>query len=338
MTATALEINRYVHAQKPIWNGLAIAYTFLSYVGGIALLLLPQIGFNVLGVAVLTHSLVLSAYLSHECMHGNLFESRRLNASWGTAMLWINGAIYAPFDALMQTHIAPHVNRVDYCRFDLATYLQALPAPVRGFLLALEWLYIPSLAFLLRLRSVSAPFWDADHRSERGRTALLLEVRGGLFALLGFISFKALGLYFLAYVAMLTLLRFVDAFQHTYEVIAIDAPVPKRDRAHEQSNTFSNVVSLRHRWLNLLLLNFGYHNAHHELMRCPWHSLPELDRELFSGQEPHYIPLTRLLGNYHRYRVSRLFSGQSSAVKADGESSLDAFYGAVEVSFLVVPS
>ncbi len=338
MTATALEINRFVHVQKPIWNGLAISYTVLSYIGGIALLLLPQIALNVVGVVVLTHGLILSAYLSHECMHSNLFATRRLNVVWGTVMLWINGGIYAPFEALMQLHIDHHVNRVDYCRFDLAAYLQALPALVRGVLLGLEWLYIPSLAFVLRLRSMTAPFWDENRRNERGRTALLLALRGGLFTVLGFISPKALALYFLAYVAMLTLLRFVDAFQHTYEVIALNAPVPRLDRAHEQANTFSNVVSLRHRWLNIFLLNFGYHNAHHELMKCPWYSLPELDQALFSGQEPHYIPLTRLIGNYHRYRVSRLFSGQGTAVTPDGAPSLDTFYGAIEVSFLVVPS
>lgn len=338
MTATVTEINRFVHRQKPLWNTLAIACTFSAYIVGIALLLLPQIGVNLLGAVILTHSLVLSAYLAHECMHGNLFESRALNAAWGTAMLWINGAIYAPFDDLMRLHIAHHVNRVDYCRFDLATFLQALPAPLRWLLLGLEWLYIPSLAFLLRLRSIAAPFWDSERRSERLRVAILLGVRGSLFALLGFLSLKALGLYFLAHVGMLTLLRFVDAFQHTYEVIAIDAPVPKRDRAHEQANTFSNVVSLRHGWLNFLLLNFGYHNAHHELMKCPWHRLPDLDQTLFSGQEPHYIPLTQLLGNYHRYRVSRIFSGQGSAISPEGTASLEDFYGAVEVSFLVIPS
>ena len=37
-----------------------------------------------------------------------------------------------------------------------------------------------------------------------------------------------------------------------------------RDREYEQMNTYSNVTSLRHPWLNLLLLNFPYHNAHHE--------------------------------------------------------------------------
>ncbi len=120
--------------------------------------------------------------------------------------------------------------------------------------------------------------------------------------------------------------------------VPMGTPVPKRDRAHEQANTFSNLVSQRYPWLNLLILNFSYHNAHHELMKCPWYNLPALDRTLFRGDEPHYIPLPKLVRNYHRFRVSRIFSGQGSARDAAGNPSLDAFYGAVEVSLLVLPA
>jgi fatty acid desaturase len=83
------------------------------------------------------------------------------------------------------------------------------------------------------------------------------------------------------------------------------------------------------------VLNFGYHNAHHAVMKCPWHSLHELDRDLFTGQEIHYLALPQLLKNYHRFRVSRIFSGQGKARDEQGNLKLDTFYGAVGVSFLV---
>jgi hypothetical protein len=89
--------------------------------------------------------------------------------------------------------------------------------------------------------------------------------------------------------------------------------------------------------VNLLLLNFGYHNAHHELMKCPWHSLHELDRELFSGQEVHYITLAELLANYHHYRISRIFQVKVGCDE-QGNLQLEKFYGAIEVSFLVLPA
>ncbi|MBD2036378.1 fatty acid desaturase [Leptolyngbya sp. FACHB-321] len=338
MTTVAIDVNRYLHQKKPLWNTLAIAYTLVSYVGGIALLLLPNGWLNAVGVVFLTHSLLCSAYLAHDFMHSAIFESKAWNVAFGNLMLWLNGGCYARFEDLARLHIAHHVNRVDFCRFDLVTFLQGMPAPVRSLLLALEWLYFPALAFLLRLRSIIAPFWDEERKDERWRNTFTLLIRGGLFTLLVIVSPKALLLYFFAYIGMLTVLRFVDAFQHTYEVFPVGSEIPKRDRAHEQANTFSNVVSLRYRWLNLLLLNFGYHNAHHELMKCPWYSLPDLDRDLFNGDEVHYITLPALLGNYHRYRLSRLYSGQGHGVNDQGEHSLETFYGAIEVSFLVLPA
>jgi fatty acid desaturase len=337
MTTTS-DINRFLSQQKPLWNISAIAYTFAAYLGSIVLLLMSSVWLNAVGVALLTHSLIFSAYLAHEFMHSTIFQTRAANAAWGTVMLWLNGGCYTPFDDLARMHIAHHVDRVDFCRFDLKEFLMALPAPIRGVLLALEWLYFPSLAFLLRLRMMTAPFWNPDRKQARSRTALILLIRGGLFGLLGYVSLKALGLYFLAYIGMLTVLRFVDAFQHTYEVFPLGAEIPKRDRAHEQNNTFSNIISYRYWWLNLLLLNFGYHNAHHELMKCPWHSLHELDKELYTGEEVHYMTLPQLLGNYHRFRISRIFSGQGKAVDESGSSHLETFYGGIEVSFLVLPS
>jgi hypothetical protein len=185
---------------------------------------------------------------------------------FGAIMLWLNGACYTRFQDLTKMHIAHHVNRVDFCRFNLAEFLNALPIFVQKGLLALEW-----------------------------------------------------------------------CFQHTYEVFEVGTPLPKRDRAHEQANTFSNLVSQKYGWLNLLLLNFGYHNAHHELMKCPWHSLHELDRELFNGSETHYVTLPQLVWNYHRFRMSRLYSGQGKAVDESGQLNLEGFYGGIEVSFLVLP-
>ncbi|MBD2461138.1 fatty acid desaturase [Oscillatoria sp. FACHB-1407] len=338
VTAVEVNLTSFLHRQKPVLNAIAIFYTLASYVGGIALLLLPNGWLNALGVVVLTHSLIYSAYLSHEFMHSSIFVGRRWNAFWGDVMLWLNGGCYGRFDDLAKRHIGHHVNRVDFAGFDLPKALQQMPSWVRNSILTLEWLYFPVISLWLQWRSLTAPFWRADRREERSRIVAILLIRGALFTLLGFVSLKALLLYFVAYIGMITVLRWMDAFQHTYEVIPIDQPLPDRDRAHEQENTFSTVLSLKHPWLNVLLLNFGYHNAHHELMKCPWYALPELDRTLFSGHEVHYIPLTQLLWNYHRFRITRIFSGQGVAVDQQRNPTPETFYGAVGVSFLVINS
>lgn len=337
-TSLAKDLSLYIHQEKPLWNSIALLYTLGGYCGGISLLLLSNGWLNALGVILLTHSLTISAYLAHEFMHGNIFPSLKLNAIGGNVMLWLNGSCYARFQDLAKLHIAHHINRVDFSKFDLSVFVEELPTPARKTILALEWLYFPALSFILRWRGIIAPFHNPERQDEQLRVALILLTRVFLFTLLGWLSLKALLLYFLAYIGMLTVLRFLDAFQHTYEVFPIGTILPKRDRAHEQANTFSNVLSQRYWWLNLVLLNFGYHNAHHELMKCPWHSLHELDRDLFSGQEVHYITLPQLLGNYHRFRISRIFSGQGEAVDAEGNLQLKTFYGAIEVSFLVLPS
>lgn len=335
VTSAPVNVSSYAHRQKPLWNAIAILYTLVAYVGGIALLLLPTVGLNALGFFLLSHSLICSAYLSHELMHSTIFATRQANAAWGTVMLWLNGGCYATFQELALRHIAHHVDRVDFSSFDLAATIRSLPTLLRQGVLVLEWLYIPVISFWVQWRSIISPFRNPARRQQRRQVLLTLLIRGALFTMLAIASPKALILYFLAYVVMVTVLRWQDAFQHTYEVFPVGSSLPKRDRQHEQANTFSTNLSKRFPWLNLLLLNFGYHNAHHEVMKCPWHSLPELDRALFAGDEVHYVPLSQLLLSYHRFRVSRIFSGQGIAVDPQGNPTPDTFYGAVGVSFLV---
>jgi fatty acid desaturase len=333
-----IKVSEFAHRDRPVLNAIAVLYSLLSYVGGIALILQSNGLLNASGVVILTHSLIISAYLAHEFMHGTIFRSRRWNEVGGTIMLWQTGACYAKFADLAKLHIAHHVDRVDFCRFDLVEYLNTLPKVFRWVIIGLEWLYFPALAIILRVRTIFSPFWTEERKDERVRSMAILGVRATFFSCLAVVSIKALLLYFTAYISLINILRFVDAFQHTYEVFPVGSELPKRDRAHEQANTFSNVISLKAPWLNVLMLNFGYHNAHHELMKCPWHSLPELDSALFTGEEVHYITLPELAYNYHRFRLKRLFSGQGAAVDEKSDRCLETFYGGSEVSFLVMPA
>jgi fatty acid desaturase len=139
----------------------------------------------------------------------------------------------------------------------------------------------------------------------------MLTLRGALLVALGLASLQALLLYFVAAGLLLHVLNFFDAFHHTFEQFfaEADAPVPagERDRAYEQANTYSNVISTRWPWLNLLTLNFGYHNAHHERAAVPWYRLPALHAELH-GDLPAaaLLPLRELLVTWVRHRVRRV--------------------------------
>lgn len=117
-------------------------------------------------------------------------------------------------------------------------------------------------------------------------------------------------------------------------------PMDGRDRAYEQAHTYSNLVSMRFPVLNLLTLNFGYHNAHHERAAVPWWRLPALHRELYDERALNVMPLAELLRTWHRNRVKRVvadhYGTPETGAPQAGARRADAFVGAHGVSFLTV--
>lgn len=321
-------------------NCSLLTYTLLAYGLGIGLLVqLPWI-LNLLGALLLLHGLVLSALATHELIHSNLFKQHWANGVAGRLMTHLNGACYAPYADLVQHHLNHHIHHADFVPFEMGAFFAALPPWLRRVCVALEWAYFPWLEFWLRWRLMVAAFTNPEKAPFRGHTVLLLLYRGGLFALLGWVSPKALVLYGLVYVAFVNLMRFADAFHHTYDYVVMGAEFPKRDRVYEQTHTFSNVVSKRYAWLNLLYLNFGYHNAHHHDMRCPWHQLPQLHQRLYGDEAKQLLPLPQLVSNYHRFRLDRLFGGQSqvaAAAMAEMKDGCLDFTGGIGVSLLTPP-
>ena len=318
-------------------NVSAILYVFLVYSIGVVFIAVQPWQYNILGVTLLVHALVLSATFTHEFIHGNIFKNRKLNAFWGQAMTHLNGACYATWDALVEHHFNHHLYHADFVGFDILKYLNTINPWLKWVYVVFEWLYFPIFEFEMRWRVILAPFFDPTKRSLIWRTIGLMLYRTIAFALLGWISWKGLLLYFLTYISFVNVMRFADAFHHTYEYAIVGQEFPKRDRIYEQDHTFSNLVSVKHTWLNLLFLNFGYHNAHHHNMSVPWHQLPELHQKLYAEKGGGVLPLPQLISNYHRFRLYRLFSGQGEATLEEGETMLDSFTGGVAVSFLTPP-
>ena len=253
-------------------------------------------------------------------------------------MTWLTGSCYARYEHLRHKHVRHHVDRADVISLDTKALIQSLPAPLRRSILLLEWLYIPAVELLMHAFVIALPFLREERRADRERVLLILLARGIAFAALAYYSRQALLLYVTAYLIMVTVLRFADAFQHTYDAYAIleGGKVPDdklRDKAYEQSNTYSNLVSVRWPWLNLLILNFPYHNAHHEQLAVPWYRLPALHRKLYGDRYVQVIPMARLLLPFHRHRVTRVLSDDYGTVDTKAGRS-EGFIGAVSVSFL----
>jgi fatty acid desaturase len=335
MQPTANHSARRSFSAWPNW--LAIAYTLVGWAAGIWLLTRGEIVLNVVGVLLTAHALILSAYLIHDCAHHAVFAGAAGNDRLGTLMSWINGACLADYSRLKKKHLRHHADRLDVVTFDYRVAIKSSPRWAQSLILALEWAYIPAVEILVRGMIIATPF-STGTRSDRIRMLLSLAIRLAFFALLAWVSVKALLLYALAYLIFVTVLRFMDAFQHTYEVFATHslqpAPIdPKRDLRYEYENTYSNLIAERWWWLNLLVLNFAFHNAHHVRPGLPWYRLRSLHRSLYGENEKQVIPCRDLLSGYHRHRVARVLSDSYGSVAGSG-NRVDGFLGAVGVSFL----
>lgn len=319
-------------------NLFALTVTVAGWPLGVALMTAGTWPPRVAGLLLTSLALIWSAYYLHDFAHFAIFRSAAANRRWGTLMTWINGSCIAHFDELRKKHMRHHVERADVITFDVRAWLRQAPAPLRKAVLLLEGLYFPAVEFLMRA-FVIARAWKQGGR-ERRRLVAVLALRAAACALLAWLAPVALLLYFAAYLAMITVLRFADCFQHTYDAYTVegDAPLPSgmiRDRDYEQANTYSNIVGLRHAWLNLIWLNFGYHNAHHERPIEAWHRLPALHRELYGAHHAQVVTVPQLLLAYHRHRVRRVLSSDYGQVLApDQPRRADGFFGAVGVSFL----
>jgi fatty acid desaturase len=326
-------------------NLAVIFYSLIGWAAGIWLMTLAPLGWNVLGVALTAHALICSAYLIHDCAHHAVFRGAAANDRLGLLMSWINGACLASYAGLKKKHLRHHSDRLDVVTFDYRATLNRAPRWLRSTVLGLEWAYVPAVELLMRGLVLCAMF--SSGARARIRLLLVLAVRIAAFAALAIYSMKAVLGYLLAYLIFVTVLRFMDAFQHTYEVfptrsLAPAPPDPRRDLRYEYENTYSNLIAERWTWLNLLTLNFSYHNAHHVRPSEPWYRLPALHRSLYGEQrDRQVIPCRELLTSFHRHRVARIFAADCGAVgaapdpaAAPVEARAAGFIGAIGVSFL----
>jgi fatty acid desaturase len=338
MTQAALKPRSLFRYADGVWpNVAALFYVTVGYVGGLMLLTMPGLLPSLLGVLLVAHTLSVSAYIIHECTHGTIFTRPADNDRLGMAMAWINGAALAPYAGLKEKHLRHHADRLDVVTFDYRALLHAAPAWFRNSVLALEWCYIPAVEYLMRGLVAVTPFLERDRAGQR-RVIGVLAIRLVYFGCLAMISLKAVALYAVAYVIFLHILRFQDAFQHTFDVYATRSLTPapaemRRDRAYEHANTYSDVISYGIPWLNFLLLNFPYHNAHHARPAAPWYKLTSLHDELYGADQTQVLPCSTLVKNYHRHRVTRVMAADYGEVAAAG-ARVENFLGAVGVSFL----
>jgi len=324
--------------QDGMWpNGLALGYVMLGYAGGMAMIMAKAWYLNLPGVLLLGHSMVIAAYLIHECAHNTIFSSAVYNERLGRALNWVTGGCYGDYAGLQHKHFRHHVDKADVVAFDYRRELKKRPILLR-VMQWLEWFYIPALDIMMHSLQILLPFVRPAYAEKRRRVMVVTAIRGTLFLLLAWYSLKAALLYVLAYFLMMHVLRFMDAFQHTYEIFETleqdrGEEARRFDREYEHQNTYSNLISREHPWLNLLVLNFCYHNAHHFKQAVPWHQLPALHEQLYGDDDSQLIPFRNQLASYHRHRVARI-DNDFDERPVTGEDKGRDFVGVDGVNFL----
>ncbi|MDJ0749733.1 MAG: fatty acid desaturase [Woeseiaceae bacterium] len=294
------------------YYGLAIAYACVGYVLGFAALFSDLWAVNAVGTLLLAHAMIIAAYLIHECGHNAIFHRQRDNARLGVFLSWLCGAAYGTYEDMRYKHFRHHVDNADVVCFDYDRLFENRPLLTR-VVKALEWFYIPAHDLMMHGAMVLTSFVIPERREQRARNVTVILIRGGLFVALLIVYPKVALLYVVAYLILIHVLRFMDSLQHDYGyTLTLYEPTVrsphKGNREWEQEHTFSPTLSLRYPWLNLLVLNFGYHNAHHADMNLPFYRLPDKHREL-TGNDPHrVIPFSAQLRVYHRNRVRRVRS------------------------------
>ncbi len=315
----------------------ALVYVLSTYFFGFGFILSESLWLNFLGILLLAHSMVIAAYLIHEAAHLSVFKSKKINRWFAELLLWITGSSYSHFDDIQRKHRRHHTDRADIISFDFRPLLEKHPRVLKT-IQTFEWFYVPAVEVMMHLLVIILPFVKADRKQRRVRVLTVLLFRLALFIWLASISLHVLWLYPLAYLLFLTVMRFMDVHQHTYEVYeTLDQPrgveARLRDRVFETHNTYSNLLSVRYPWVNLLVLNFSYHNVHHDQQLQPWYRLPALHQDKYGNYDQQILTFRHLFKSFHKYRVPRVLNGDPIDLpvkKDEGET----FIGVDGVSFL----
>lgn len=332
-------VTQYFRHSDGVWPlTLVLSYIVAAYVGGWVMMAQPGVILPILGVIACAHGMVIAAYLVHDCAHNAIFKNTAHNTRLGKLLNWITGGSYGTYEDLRYKHMRHHVDNTDPIAFDYRAWLKAHPKTEK-LVFALEWCYFPAVDILMHAMLMIAPLTSVGNASQRKRLLGVLLTRAVILVCLAFWSLKAVLLYAIAYTLMLMVLRFFDAYQHNYEIVVNlhdpDASFPyKGNREYEENNTYSNLISRRWPILNLLILNFCYHNAHHTKPTMPWYKLPALHNELYGSTYTRTVGLKGQIKSYHRNRIAGIYAetyGQVEVPEALREGSAVPVYG---LSFL----
>lgn len=310
-----------------------------------------------LSILLAAHAKMIAAYMVHETCHDSIFVAKQDNRRLGILCLWMSGCPYVDFGHVKHMHIAHHVDRTDLVEFDYRTFVKS-HALIQNVILALEYVGIPAVEIIMHLRQALLPLVAPQRLPESNRASRIRSASIGTpVILLWYWWLWRRGVLLpqtMSGIILLHVLALNDAFHHTYEAAFPHDYTPgpgNRTAQYEEDNTFSNVWSTSWPALNVLMLNFGYHNAHHKRPMVPWHALPAYHDKLYTDKDPkdndkkalsvdaspQVLAVADTYMAWYRHRLRRVVEEDYGVVYPLGtpDRARD-FVGALGVSFLTV--
>lgn len=243
-------ITAAIFAMMALWPNPVTILAGLVLLGG------RQLGFGV---------------LVHECGHGTLFASRKLNELVGE---WLAAPpTFNNMAAYSRGHLNHHRLAGTHEDPDLPNY-QDYPI-TRSRLLRKLWRDLSGQTGFKQTRGLFRSFFRWNQLSGENRLALARGLVVNLLMLGLFVSLGVAWLYVLWWVALLTTNRIVSRLRQ----VAEHAAVPDLFAADPRSNT----RTVRAGWLDRLVfcpLGVSYHLEHHMMASVPIYNLPKMHRLL----------------------------------------------------------
>jgi fatty acid desaturase len=108
--------------QSLIYNGGAFCYALISYTLGLYGLFHMNLIINFAAILLLSHGMIIAAYLVHECAHNLVFKKMQHNTFFGKFLVWICGASYGTYEDIRYKHFRHHVDNDDVVWFDYEAF------------------------------------------------------------------------------------------------------------------------------------------------------------------------------------------------------------------------
>lgn len=325
-----------ISKERRIFPSVAAAVVIVSFTAsGVGLACMSH-GFSIFFATMLIALAKICAwYLTHDCAHNCAFRSKAANSLVGECLSFLNGLSFFSFESYRKDHVRHHAEKIDISGFDSRRFAEVYPKIFSGIRLS-EKAYIPVFYYLIKAVGVYHAVLS-DRRRESARAVGSICVYAVALTVFARSSLLLILVWQLSSLIRIHVVRFVDCFQHSFQQVHPGGVKLPHDKFYEIHNTFSVPVARKYKFLNLIILNFGYHTAHHCFPSCPWYMLPKLDSTIMEQLSHYGIPEAReescsfldFIAAYHRGRTLRLVSdSEGHAYDAEGKFSTHDFTGA----------